>query len=233
VASQRGIEHDALMGTPEDRPTLLAVEDDPRLGPLLLEALGDAYEVRLVADGTGGLAAALTGDFDVAVVDRRLPGLDGVALVSELRRAGSAMPVLMLTALGRVPDRVSGLDAGADDYLVKPFDFDELHARLRALLRNHGAPATRIGEWELVPARNAIESPYEGRVALTPRETALLELLAAEPERAFSRATILRRVFDPDAGAGTVDTYVHAIRRKTERDLIETVRGQGYRIGLR
>jgi two-component system response regulator QseB len=95
----------------------------------------------------------------------------------------------------------------------------------------HTAPVTHIGEWEFQPARNVIHSPYEGRVPLTPRETALLELLAAEPERAFSRETILRRVFDPDAGPGTVDTYVHAIRRKTDRDLIETVRGKGYRIG--
>lgn len=212
-------------------PRLLAVEDDPRLGPLLVEVLESAYEVRLVPDGGAGLAAALSGDYDVAVIDRRLPGLDGVALVGELRRNGSGLPVLMLTALGSVPDRVSGLDAGADDYLVKPFDFDELHARLRALLRVHSAPVTRIGEWEFQPARNAIHSPYEGRVSLTPRETALIELLAGEPERAFSRETILRRVFDPDAGPGTVDTYVHAIRRKTDRDLIETVRGKGYRIG--
>jgi len=215
----------------EGRPRLLAVEDDPRLGPLLVEVLETAYDVRLATDGPSGLAAALSGDFEVAVIDRRLPGLDGVALVAELRRLGSAVPVLMLTALGTVPDRVSGLDAGADDYLVKPFDFDELHARLRALLRVHTAPVLMIGEWELQPARNAIHSPYEGRVALTPRESALLELLAAEPERTFSRETILRKVFDPDAGPGTVDTYVHAIRRKTERDLIETVRGAGYRIG--
>jgi two-component system response regulator QseB len=217
--------------TADERPRLLAVEDDARLGPLLVEVLETVYDVELVTDGVAGLAAAMRGDFEVAVIDRRLPGLDGVALISELRRTGSALPVLMLTALGTVPDRVSGLDAGADDYLVKPFDFDELHARLRALLRVHSAPVTHIGEWEFQPARNAIHSPYEGRVALTPRETALLELLAGEPERAFSRETILRRVFDPDAGPGTVDTYVHAIRRKTERDLIETVRGTGYRIG--
>jgi two-component system response regulator QseB len=215
-----------------ERPPLLLVEDDPRLGPLISEALEAAYEVVLVADGPAGLAAATSGDFEVAVVDRLLPGLDGVALVEELRRSGSAMPVLMLTALGTVPDRVSGLDAGADDYLVKPFDLDELHARLRALLRVHAAPVVRLGEWEFQPARLAIHSPYTGRVSLTPREAALLELLASDPERAFSRATILRRVFEPEAGPGTVDTYVHAIRRKTDRDLIETVRGRGYRIGV-
>ncbi len=214
------------------RPPLLLVEDDPRLGPLISEALGEAYEVTLVPDGAAGLTAARSGDFEVAVVDRRLPGLDGVALIEQLRRSGSAMPVLMLTALGTVPDRVSGLDAGADDYLVKPFDFDELHARLRALLRVHAAPVVQLGEWEFQPARLAIHSPYTGRVSLTPREAALLELLASEPERAFSRSTILRRVFEPDAGPGTVDTYVHAIRRKTDRDLIETVRGRGYRIGV-
>jgi two-component system response regulator QseB len=217
---------------PDPRPALLAVEDDPRLVRLLVEVLGEQYDVTTETDGESGLAAAATGAFDVLVVDRNLPGIDGVELVRRLRHGGDATPVLMLTALGTVQDRVSGLDAGADDYLVKPFDFEELAARLRALLRVHAtAEAMAVGSWEFFPAKRTLHSPYFGRVDLTPREAALVELLAREPERIFSRAAILRHVFGPGAWPGTVDTYVHAIRRKTERALIETVRGQGYRLG--
>jgi two-component system response regulator QseB len=214
------------------RPALLAVEDDPRLGALLIEALEDHYEVTVVPDAESAWTATASGGYDVLVVDRGLPGIDGVEFVRRLRHRGDATPVLMLTALGTIPDRVEGLDAGADDYLVKPFDFEELEARLRALLRVHAtADSLPVGSWEFYPAKRAITSPYFGRVDLTPREAALVELLAAEPERVFSRAAILRHVFGPGAWPGTVDTYVHAIRRKTERGLIETVRGQGYRVG--
>jgi two-component system, OmpR family, response regulator QseB len=213
---------------------VLLVEDEPNAALVLARGLREqAYAVDVAVDGEAALFQAATTDYDAVVLDVMLPVTDGFAVCRSIRASGCPVPILMVTARDAVEARIEGLDCGADDYLVKPFDFDELHARLRALLRIHGAPSTQIGEWELLPARNAIESPYEGRVALTPRETALLELLAAEPERAFSRSTILRRVFDPDAGPGTVDTYVHAIRRKTERDLIETVRGRGYRIGLR
>jgi two-component system response regulator QseB len=208
------------------------VEDDPRLGELLVEVLGEQYDVTLEADGDAGLAAGRSGDFDVLVVDRLLPGRSGLELVQQLRHGGDATPVLMLTALGTVSDRVAGLDAGADDYLVKPFDFEELQARLRALLRVHTtATAIPVGTWEFHPARRTISSPYFGRVDLTPREASLVELLSSDPERVFSRAMILRHVFGPGAWPGTVDTYVHAIRRKTERALIETVRGHGYRLG--
>jgi two-component system response regulator QseB len=214
------------------RPAVLAVEDDPRLGSLLTEALEEQYEVTVVQDAEAASTAVASGGFDVLVVDRGLPGIDGVEFVRRLRHSGNSTPVLMLTALGTVPDRVAGLDAGADDYLVKPFDFDELAARLRALLRVHAtADSLPVGSWEFFPAKRAITSPFFGRVDLTPREAALVQLLAAEPERVFSRATILRRVFGPGAWPGTVDTYVHGIRRKTERALIETVRGQGYRLG--
>jgi DNA-binding response OmpR family regulator len=214
-------------------PPLLLVEDDPELGPLMAEVLGEDYTVTLVADGTAGLAAARGSDFEVVVLDRRLPGLDGVEVVRGLRAAGVATPVLLLTALGAVADRVEGLDAGADDYLVKPFDFAELAARLRALRRVHGEEETviYIGDWEFRPANRLINSPYEGRKVLTETEAHLLSLLAQHPDETLSRERILREVFPAGDSVGTVDTYIHYLRRKTERDIITTVRGRGYRLG--
>ena len=145
----------------------------------------------------------------------------------------SSTPLLLLTALGEVHDRVSGLDAGANDYLVKPFDFDELTARLRALIRDYSGigASIEIGSQSICHHENSITSPYAGRVMLTEKETALLRLLAGEPSRAFTRQHLLSAVFDNGEQLGTVDTYVHYIRRKTDRDLISTVRGVGYRLG--
>jgi two-component system response regulator QseB len=216
------------------RPPLLLVEDDPELGPLVAEVLGEDYEVALVQDGLEGLEAARTGDFEVVVLDRRLPGLDGVGVVRALRSAGVATPVLLLTALGAVADRVEGLDAGADDYLAKPFDFAELAARLRALRRVHGEEeaVVYIGDWEFRPASRLIHSPYEGRRVLTETEAHLLSLLAQHADETLTRERILREVFPAGDSVGTVDTYVHYLRRKTERDIITTVRGRGYRLGL-
>ena len=216
------------------RPPLLLVEDDPELGPLVAEVLGEDYEVVLLQDGLEGLAAARSGDFEVVVLDRRLPGLDGVGVVRALRSAGVVTPVLLLTALGAVADRVEGLDAGADDYLAKPFDFAELAARLRALRRVHGAEETviAIGDWEFRPASRLIHSPYEGRRVLTETEANLLSLLAQHADETLTRERILREVFPSGDSVGTVDTYVHYLRRKTERDIITTVRGRGYRLGL-
>jgi two-component system response regulator QseB len=222
-----------MSDTLRGRPSLLLIEDDPQLGPIICDVLDEVYDVTLVADGTEGLKTAQQGDYDALVVDRRLPGLDGVTLVRRLRESGVGNPVLLLTALATVGDRVEGLDAGADDYLVKPFEFEELLARLRAIRRVHpvGGQPLALGDWEFYPAHHAIHSPYTGRVVLTPKESALLELLANEPARTFSREKILTTVFDTGERPGTVDTYVHYIRRKTEHDLIETVRGRGYRIG--
>ncbi|WP_417564043.1 response regulator transcription factor [Microbacterium sp.] len=225
------------------RPRLLLAEDDPQLGPLMVRVLDEVYDVTLVADGADALAAGLAGGFDVFVIDRRLPSLDGVTIVERLRASGVRTPALILTALCTVDDKVRGLDAGADDYLVKPFDFDELFARLRAIRRSNGSddgsgdgdgegPFVRIGGWEFYPESRAIYSPYEGRAILTDRENALLRLLAQHPRTTFSRAQILAAVFDPADTPGTVDTYVHYVRRKTEHDLITTVHGRGYRLGL-
>jgi DNA-binding response OmpR family regulator len=215
------------------RPPLLLVEDDPQLGPLMLEVLSEDYAVTLLPDGLAGLDAGRDGDFEAVVLDRRLPGMDGVAVVRALRAAGIATPVLMLTALGAVVDRVEGLDAGADDYLAKPFDFAELSARLRALRRVHGQEeaVVYVGDWEFRPASRLINSPYEGRRVLTETEANLLLLLARHPDETLSRERILREVFPAGDSVGTVDTYVHYLRRKTERDIITTVRGRGYRLG--
>jgi two-component system response regulator QseB len=215
------------------RPRLLLVEDDARLGPIIADVLAPRWQVELTADGESGLRAALERHHDVLVVDRRLPGMSGTELVAELRRRRMAVPVIMLTALGELRDRVSGLDAGADDYLVKPFEFEELEARLRALVRDHGGPgdAVEIGSWTYWPEDASVQSPYTGRVMLTEKENELLRLLASAPDRTFSRQHLLASVFEHGEQLGTVDTYVHYVRRKTDRDLITTVRGVGYRLG--
>jgi len=216
-----------------ERPRLLLVEDDPRLGPIIATVLGPRWDVELVTDGASGLQAALDRHHDVLVVDRRLPDMDGVDLVAGLRNRRQVVPVLLLTALGELHDRVTGLDAGANDYLVKPFEFEELEARLRALTRDFGGlgEAVEIGSWSYHPDDSSVQSPYTGRVLLTEKENDLLRLLASAPDRTFSRQHLLAAVFDHGEQLGTVDTYVHYVRRKTDRDLIATVRGVGYRLG--
>lgn len=216
-----------------ERPRLLLAEDDPKLGPLMVTVLDEVYDVELIPDGAQALDAATTRPFDVLIVDRRLPGLDGISIVEALRRSSVHTPTLILTALGTVQDKVRGLDAGANDYLVKPFDFEELFARLRAIRRvNDGeGPFVRIGSWEFYPDSRAVYSPYDGRTILTERESELLKLFALHPQKTFSRNEILRHVFDSTDTPGTVDTYVHYLRRKTDRDIVTTVRGRGYRLG--
>ncbi|QAY70930.1 response regulator transcription factor [Xylanimonas protaetiae] len=214
-------------------PRLLLVEDDARLGPVIAEYLAETYDVTLCTDGVAGLDRAVRGVFDVMVVDRRLPGLDGVELVRGVRRARVATPILLLTALGTVPDKVDGLDAGANDYLTKPFEFDELLARLRALRRTFGDDdgAVRIGTWDYYPDSRCIYSPYDAPVVLTPKENDLLRLLAANPRRTFSRTRIAAAILGGAGQSGAVDAYVHYVRRKLEPAVIVTVRGEGYRLG--
>ena len=218
---------------PGERGALLYVEDDPDIAAMTVEVLSDAYEVTHAATGEDGLRLALNGRFDVMVVDRRLPGMDGVAFIRAVRTARITTPVLMLTALGSVEDRVSGLDSGANDYLIKPFDYDELLARLRALRRAFHADGDRrpLGEWTFTPASQALYDPTGYRIALTATESALLELLSGSPEHVFSREEILASVFRDGETTSSVDTYVHYIRRKSTRDMIETIRARGYRAG--
>lgn len=216
------------------RPRLLLAEDDPQLGPLMAHVLDEVYDVRLVPDGGDALDAALEGMFDVLIIDRRLPTVDGVSIVETLRQSGVTTPMLILTALGTVQDKVRGLDAGANDYLVKPFEFDELFARLRAIRRvtDGEGPFVRLGPWEFYPDSRTIYSPYDGRTILTERESDLLKLFATHPQTTFGRTEILHAVFEATDTPGTVDTYVHYLRRKTDPDIVTTVRGRGYRLGL-
>ncbi|MBP1326598.1 two-component system response regulator QseB [Leucobacter exalbidus] len=217
----------------DDALKLLLLEDDPKLGPIMRDILALDWEVTLATDLAAARACAEADIFDVAVVDRRLPDGDGTEFITWLRGRGSGMPILMLTALGEIGDKVSGLDAGANDYLVKPFDFQELGARLRALTRDYSrrGEGVEIGGWTYFAHNGTIESPYTGRVVLTEKEAALLGELVKQPDTAFTRQQLLTAVFDRGEQEGTVDTYVHYIRRKTERSLIETVRGVGYRLG--
>lgn len=219
--------------SPGGAPRLLYVEDDRVIAGMTVEVLAEAYDVTHVTDGRHALQRALSERFDVMVIDRRLPDVDGASLVASVRTARITTPILLLTALGAVADRVDGLDAGANDYLVKPFDFDELLARLRALLRGHRAEGRRreVGEWAFLPDADVAYGPGGERVSFTPTESRLLSLLSESPEHVFSRQEILRAVFTSDDALSSVDTYVHYIRRKTSPGTIETVRGRGYRAG--
>ncbi|TQJ30965.1 response regulator transcription factor [Microbacterium sp. SLBN-146] len=213
------------------KPRLLYVEDEQEIAEIVIEMLEDDYEIDRADSGETALRRALGERYDVLLVDRRLPGMSGVEFLTAVRTARISTPALMLTALGAVEDRVSGLDGGADDYLVKPFDFAELLARLRALRRNRSAGERReIGAWVFTPQAQALYGPAEGRVSLTRAETDLLELLTSSPEHVFSRNEILASVFPGGSGA-TVDTYVHYVRRKSSPEIIETVRARGYRAG--
>ncbi len=214
-------------------PRLLYVEDEQEIAKITVEVLAEHYDVDHVATGEDALARALEHRYDVMVVDRRLPQMSGADFVSSIRTARLSTPVLMLTALGSVEDRVSGLDLGADDYLVKPFDYAELLARLRALRRGSRTIGDRrdIGDWLFTPRSQALYSPTERRISLTATENELLELLTSSPDRVFSREEILANVFPGGGSTTTVDTYVHYIRRKSTPEIIETVRARGYRTG--
>jgi len=159
--------------------------------------------------------------------------MDGVDLVRAVRTAHITTPVLMLTALGAVDDKVAGLDGGANDYLVKPFDYDELLARLRALQRGFqsGGARRELGQWSFAPTAQAVFDPSGYRIALTATESALLEVLSGSPDHVFSREEILGAVFPAGDSASSVDTYVHYVRKKTTPEMIETVRARGYRAG--
>jgi two-component system, OmpR family, response regulator len=216
---------------------ILIVEDSPRIASFLQKGLREeGYAVVTAGDGDSGFARASGEEFDAAVVDVMLPGRSGIELVRDLRSIGNGLPVLLLTARERVDDKVEGLDAGADDYLTKPFDFTELTARLRALLRRSAgasAPLLRAGAVELDPATHEVRKDGE-LVQLTPKEFALLEYLLRHPGRPLTRATLMEHVwgirFDP--GTNVVDVFINALRNKLdpERNLIQTVRGVGYRI---
>ena len=215
-------------------PRVLVVEDDEQLATMLSALLVDeGYAVDVARDGQRGLHQGLSGRYDVMLIDRGLPAIEGVDLVRRLRNQGVTAPVLVLTARGTAADRVEGLDAGAEDYLVKPFDVDELLARLRALLRRHREDSDELdlGVRRLVVASRTVVGDSGPDVVLSGRECELLLVLARRPGRVFGRDELLRRVFDDADTTGSVDTYVHYLRRKLGREVVHTVRGSGYRMG--
>jgi two-component system, OmpR family, response regulator len=218
---------------------ILLVEDEPRMAALLKRGLEDErYAVDISGNGPEGLWLGSEYDYDAIVLDVMLPGLDGFEVCRQLRAMGRWAPILLLTARDAVEDRIRGLDAGADDYLAKPFAFGELLARLRALLRRGARerPAVLVvGDLRLDPATRAVTRAGEA-VDLTAKEYALLELLMRHPGEVLSRTRILEHVWDfaYDPASNVVDQYVAYLRRKLDkpygREDIETIRGAGYRL---
>jgi DNA-binding response OmpR family regulator len=223
---------------------ILIVEDDERLARVMARVLRqERFDIDLAHDGESGLDQALTGTYDALIVDWMLPKRDGVQLVRELRREGIATPVLILTARGELPQRVEGLNAGADDYLGKPFAFEELIARLRALGRRGQRPLLEpivtIGSVTIDFASHAVTRDGQP-VELSPREFAMLETLIRNRGQVLSRDQLLERVwgYDADPQGNVVNLYIHYLRRKLDPDgenaapLIRTVRGAGYVVPL-
>jgi DNA-binding response OmpR family regulator len=216
---------------------ILLVEDEPRLANLVARGLRDeAYAVDVCGDGREALVQAVVNEYDAIILDVMLPGKDGLTVLRELRARNVRSPVLMVTARDAIADRIAGLDGGADDYLTKPFDFGELLARLRALLRRPEVlqPVT-ITVGDLCIDTRAHEVTRDGvNIALTGKEYALLELLARQAGRVVSRADIVAHVWDDnhDSFTNAVEVYVNRLRGKIDNPpwppLIHTRRGAGY-----
>lgn len=215
---------------------VLVVEDEVKLGTAIKRGLEqDGYAVDLVHDADDGLAYAETEEYDLIVLDRMLPdGRDGLDICKQLRENGDATPVLMLTARDAIIDRVQGLDTGADDYLVKPFDFDELIARLRALQRRPKAVQSStvvVGSLSIDTTEKTVTLDGEP-VQLSRKEYALLEYLAQNNGRTLSKEQLINHVWDFDADIlpNTVEVFVRSLRKKLGADSIKTVRGFGYQL---
>ncbi|MDI5984660.1 response regulator transcription factor [Halomonas sp. M4R5S39] len=213
---------------------ILLVEDDPSLAAGIRLALKpEHYTVDLLADGRSALAA-LKGEepFDAVILDLGLPGLDGLEVLEAVRRRGNRVPVLVLTARDAIDDRIRGLDAGADDYLVKPFEVGELKARLRALLRRSQGLASNVLEVRgirLDPGTRSVS--YRGEpVTLSRREFTLLQEFLGHPGRVFTRDTLTRLVYgwDEEVESNAIEVHIHHLRRKLFPELIRTLRGIGY-----
>lgn len=221
---------------------LLIVEDERKIARAL--QLGFSQErmnAEIYHDGDEGYAAAIADDYDLIILDRMLPGLDGLAITQKLREKNIQTPILLLTAKGLVKDRVEGLNAGADDYLVKPFSFEELLARSRALLRRPSettAPTLTVDNLSLDPVSKTVKRG-KSTVELSATEYSLLEYLMRNEGKVLSKTTIINHVWDFDADIlpNTVEAYIGYLRTKLDRAfpkmpaLIHTVRGFGYKLG--
>ena len=218
---------------------ILVVEDDPRLGPSLKKGLeGSHHAVDLVADGEDAVLMAVATSYDLFVLDVLLPRLSGFDVCKQLREKDRTMPILLLTALGGVDHRVKGLDLGADDYLVKPFAFSELDARVRALLRRGSPIKNTVLQFMDITLDTSTHEVHRGErmVALCNKEYALLELFMRHPHQVLSRSMIAEHVWDGDTDhlSNVIDVYIRYLRRKlcnqSEPDVIYTVRGSGYQL---
>lgn len=219
---------------------ILVVEDERKVASFIKHGLEEErYIVETAADGITGLEMAMNNQFDAILLDVMLPGKDGFAVLAELRNAGVATPILMLTARGTTEDRVQGLDLGADDYLPKPFSFEELVARLRSILRRSSPEkSTKLRCGDLVlDTVSHLAFRFGNEIELTTKEYALLEYLIKNKNRILSRSTITQHVwkhnFDPESNI--IDVYIKRLRSKVEREdgtkpLIQSIRGVGYRL---
>ncbi|MEB0040022.1 MULTISPECIES: response regulator [unclassified Pseudomonas] len=212
---------------------LLLIEDDVALGEGIHQALSrEGYTVDWLKDGSSALHALLSETFDLAILDLGLPKLDGLEVLRRLRHSGSNLPVLILTAHDATEDRIAGLDIGADDYLVKPFDVSELKARLRALLRRSAGRAKVLIEHagiSLNPSTQLVSYNNEA-VALTPKEYQLLYELLSPPGRVMTRDRLMQLLYgwSEEAESNTLEVHIHHLRKKFSSDLIRTIRGVGY-----
>ncbi|ARV59957.1 DNA-binding response regulator [Nostocales cyanobacterium HT-58-2] len=219
---------------------ILLVEDDERIAQALAEALIDQnYVVDTADDGRLGWEFVKAFVYDLIILDVMLPHLDGISLCQQLRKKGYFMPILMLTAKDTSTDKVMGLDAGADDYIVKPFDLQELMARIRALLRRGTSIIPPVLEWEnLRLDTSTLEVTYQDKpLHLTPKEHQILELFLRNTHRVFNRSEILKHLwsFEEPPGEETVKVHIRSLRKKLQSvgasaDFIETIYGLGYRL---
>lgn len=213
---------------------ILLVEDDKLLGDSVKSTLSaEGYAIDWLTRGDKAALAARTNDYDLVLLDQRLPGKSGLDILRELRGARIDTPVLLLTACDAVSDKVAGLDAGADDYLTKPFDMDELFARIRSLLRRTGnkTPLLQASGLELDPATRQVSFRGSDIDDLTAKEFAVLEILMRNRGRFVTKARLLEGInnWDEEVASNTVEVYISRLRRRFGQEIIETLRGVGYR----